>query len=129
MFYILKKSDEFRLSTENHLKLFDVVVAILLYGCEVWRFENIINLEIVHIQFLRYLANVRKSTPVYMLYGKYGRKPLSLTVPLRIVCFGARLLTGKCSKCSVQMYQLLFYDYFQYKTTYKLAVNVRGCTL
>ena len=126
MFYILQKSNEYCLSIEYRLKLFDaIVVPILLYGCEIWGFENINILENVHIQFLRYLAHVRKSTPVYMLYGEFGRKPLLLTISLRIICFWARLLTGKTSKLSVQIYQLLFYDYTYCGTQHKWIIHVR----
>ena len=50
MYFILSKSKEYNQSVECSLKL---VVPILLYGCEIWRYENIDIIENIHINFMR----------------------------------------------------------------------------
>ena len=50
------------------LKLFDsMVVPILLYGCEVWGYENIKIIEQVHLGFCKRILKVRQTTPNYMI--------------------------------------------------------------
>jgi hypothetical protein len=60
-----------------------------------------------------------------MLYGEYGRKPLWLTICLRIICFWARLIMGKSTKLSLCIYRLMYHDFIQYGTNYKWIMNVR----
>ena len=60
------------------LKLFDSIVEpILLYGSEVWGFENTIDIEWIHLQFCINILHLRESTPNYMVYGELGRFPPS----------------------------------------------------
>ena len=60
------------------LKLFDSIVEpILLYGLEVWGFENTIDIEWIHLQFCINILHLRESTPNYMVYGELGRFPPS----------------------------------------------------
>jgi hypothetical protein len=50
--------------------LFDSLVKpILLYGSEVWGYENLKILERVHLQFCKRILNLRLSTPNVMVYG------------------------------------------------------------
>lgn len=70
------------------LKLFDSMVEpILLYGSEIWGFENLKNIEQVHLSFCKRILKVRSTTPNYMVYGELGRFPLEIKVKLRTVSF------------------------------------------
>lgn len=40
-----------------------IVVPVLLYGCEIWGYENIEVIESVHLKFLKYVFNLKSSTP------------------------------------------------------------------
>ena len=46
-----------------------MVVPILLYGCEIWGYENIDIIENIHINFMRRILPAKRSTPTFMLYG------------------------------------------------------------
>ena len=52
------------LPLDLQLEIFDhTVVPILLYGCEVWGFENTDIIERLHNEFLRKTTLLGKSTP------------------------------------------------------------------
>ncbi len=51
MFCLLKKTRNLSLPLDCTLNAFDVmVVPILLYGCEIWGYENVIIIEKVHLK-------------------------------------------------------------------------------
>ena len=54
MNFILPQIKHNNLSIECTLKLSDsMVLPILLYGCEIWKFENIEIIHTIHIYFVR----------------------------------------------------------------------------
>ena len=98
------------LPIDCQLKLFDqTVVPILLYGCEIFGFENIYAIEKIHLQFLKSIFKLKKSTPNVMVYGEFGRYPLEILVKTRMVKFWFKLLSGKNTKIACTMYKLLYY--------------------
>ena len=72
-----------------------MVIPILLYGCEIWGYENIDIIDSIHISFLRHILPVKKGTQLFMLYGELGRKPLGLIFQQRIIGFWARIISNK----------------------------------
>jgi hypothetical protein len=67
------------------LKLFDnTILPILTYSAEVWGYESIDLLEKIHNEFLRKIFNLRKSSPLYMIYAEFGRYPIDLTIKCRL---------------------------------------------
>ena len=68
--------------------------SILLYGSELWGFENTIDIERIHLQFGKNILHLRKSTPYYMVYGELGRLPLSINIKMRMVGFWNRLVSN-----------------------------------
>ena len=58
---------------------------ILLYGSDMWGFENIIDIERIHLQFCKRILHLSKSTPNYMVYGELGCFPLSINIKMRVV--------------------------------------------
>ena len=84
------------LEIDTKLHLFDVMIKpILLYGCEVWGYENIEQIEIFHRNFLRRVLRIRKSAPKAMVYGKLGQQELKFTVWQRIASFWKKLSHDK----------------------------------
>ena len=70
-----------QLPIDVQLQLFDsVVLPELLYGCEIWGFENLAIIEKVHIQFLKYTLHLKNSTPLCMIYGELGRLPIECEI-------------------------------------------------
>jgi hypothetical protein len=126
MFFILKRGKHLNLSLQCQLRLFDsMVVPILLYGCEIWSFENIQSIEKIHIKFLRQLLPLRKSTPLYIIYGELGRFPLDVLVKTRTISFWSKLLYGKSAKMSTLIYKLLYNNYAVHKLDVKWLLNVK----
>ena len=70
MYALLSKTRILGLPLDIVLELFNVcVVPILLYGAEIWAYENVEDIEIFHRQFLRIILKAHKFTPNPMLYG------------------------------------------------------------
>jgi hypothetical protein len=58
---------------------------ILLYGSEIWGYENIKIIEQVHLGFCKRILKVRSSTPNVMVHGELGRYPLKIRVKIRMI--------------------------------------------
>ena len=86
MHLLLKRVCTFNLPLDLQLKVFDhTVVPILLYGSEVWGFENTDIIEKLHNEFLRKITHLRKSKPIYMLQAELGRYTLTINIKLRML--------------------------------------------
>ena len=69
MHLLLGRVRKLNLPLDLQLIVFDhTIVPILLYGCEVWGFENMDITERLHSEFLKKIAFLRKNTPLYMLH-------------------------------------------------------------
>lgn len=94
------------LPIDLQLKLFDnTILPILTYGCEVFGFEDCKMLEVIQNNFLRSLTHFRKSTPLYMIFGEFGRYPIEINIKSRMIGFWVRILTNKQSKLSYILYR------------------------
>ena len=76
------------------------ILPILLYGCEIWGFNNIKLIENVQNQFLRTITKLRKSTPIYMLYGELGITPVEVHIKSCMVGFWISLVNRENTKFS-----------------------------
>ena len=57
MYFVLAKAKDHHLSIECKLKMFDsMVLPIMLYGCEVWGYENNDIYNSIQINFIRHLT-------------------------------------------------------------------------
>ena len=71
MYGVIRKIRQFNQPLECQLDLFDkLVVPLLLYDCEIWGFESLDIIERIHLKFLKYIFNLKRSTPTYMVYGE-----------------------------------------------------------
>ena len=103
-----KRTVNLHLPVDCQLKLFDqTIVPILLYGSETFGFENLQPLEKIHLDFLKSILKMNGSTLLIMIYGEFGRFPLEIQVKTRMIKFWAKILTGKNTKISYRMYELL----------------------
>jgi sialic acid synthase SpsE len=88
MFALIGKCKKLCLPVDIQLQLFDALVKpILLYGSEVWGYENIILLERLQLKFLKILLNVNRSTTNNMVYGELGCLPIGIYVKCRMINF------------------------------------------
>ena len=107
MHLLRQRIHNLELPIDCQLKLFDqTIVPILLYGCEVSGFEICNVLEKVHLNFLRSIFRMKKSTPLVMIYGEFGRFPLSIWIKSRMVSYWAKLMNAKETKLTSIMYKI-----------------------
>ena len=81
MHLLYKRIRNLNLPIDLQIKLFDhTIVPTLLYGCEVWGYQNVQTVENLHNDFLRNIPNLRKSTPIYILHAELDRKSLQIYI-------------------------------------------------
>ncbi len=108
MFALLKNIRQLSLPMDLQLELFDrIVVPLLLYACETWGYEKLDLLEKLHLRFLKYILNLKTSTPTCMVYGESGRMPIRLVVQQRMVNYFLRTVNSKPEKLSRIAYHLM----------------------
>lgn len=96
------------LPIDIQLNLFDhTIVPILLYGSEIWGYENVDLIEKFCNAFLRQITGLKNSTPLYMLQAELGRYPIKITINMRMLNFWLSLINSKPHKLSNIMYNLL----------------------
>ena len=104
---LLNKVRKLRLPVDLAFELFDhLVLPVFLYGCEVWGFSNIDQLEVLHRKFIKIILGVCTSTPNCMIYGESGRRSVRSIVDSRMISFYARVVNGKHCKLSYVMLTL-----------------------
>ena len=109
LFAIYKKIRNQNIPIDLQLKLFDSLVeSIILYGSEVWGFENIQIMEKIHLKFCKRILNMRLTMPNYMVFSELGRYPLEIRVKLRMVSFSfwTKLIQSE-NKLSSILYRLI----------------------
>ena len=52
---------------------------------------------------------MKSSIQLIMVYGKFGRFPFEIPIKTRMIKFLEKILTGKNTEVSYNMYTLLFY--------------------
>ena len=108
LFGLKLKIEKFDLPFDIMLDLFDkMILPILLYGSEIWGYEGIQQIEVFYRKFLKEVLRLNKQTTNCMVYGEAGRKPLSIIVKIRMVCFWHKTMTGVESKLSYKITHLL----------------------
>jgi len=109
MFCLLKRARNINLPLDIIIKSFDVMVQpILIYGCEVWGYENLPIIEKLHLKILKLAARLKSSTPTYMVYGELGALPINIAISKRIVRFWHSLTdSNKQLKYSNKLYHVM----------------------
>ena len=104
MYSLIQKGRRLNLPTDIMLKLFDSCVEpILLYGCEVWGYENVDILEKVHTKFCKFIFGVSKYSHNMPVYGK-----LSIKIKQRMVRYWSRILKSSEYKLNKVMHTILY---------------------
>ena len=110
LFKLKSFATKVNLSTQVMLHLFDhAILPILLYGCEIWGYENIEQIEVFHRNFLRQLLMVDRSTPIPMVYGELGRFEIKFIIWRRMILQFKKLSLTK-NKYSNILYKYLMYS-------------------
>ena len=107
LFGLKSKKEMYDLPFDIVLDLFDkMILPILLYGCEIWGYEELECIEVFYRKFLKEILRLNKQTTNCMVYGEAGRKPLSIIVKTRMVCYWHKISTGAVNKLS---YKITFF--------------------
>ena len=112
MFSLLKKARNDRLPLDIQLELFEKCVKpVLLYGCEIWGFEQILPCNRLQLRFLKMVLGVKKSTSSCMVLGEVGCLPIDIEIKARMLCFWyshfLEAISGS-NKLSVIMFKLCY---------------------
>ena len=93
LFSVNSLFDSVSLNVSEKIKLFDtMVLPILCYGCEVWGFHAALDVERVHLKFLKQILGVRIQTCNNAVYGEIGRVLLSIIRKVRILKFWFKII-------------------------------------
>ena len=126
LFSLLRKIRTLGLPIHMQIDLFDKMVKpVLLYGCELWGFGNIKCIERVQLKFLKYILNLKKSTPCFMVYGEVGVFPLSVEINSRIVNYWAKLHFNRKNQIATDMYGAIRTLSEQGRMQSKWLINVK----
>ena len=93
MFSLIQKSRRLDLSISVQLHLFNtMIVPILLYGAEVWAFEDLKILDQFQLQYCKMILKLKKSTTSCMIYYELGITPISLQAKLRLLSYWGKFV-------------------------------------
>jgi hypothetical protein len=105
---LISKARRLHLPLDIQLHLYDTcILPILLYGCEIWGFSDLTQIEIFNSQFCKQILRLGGKTVNNMARGELGKHKIELYIKNRMLNYWARLATGKNSKISVAMYRSL----------------------
>lgn len=112
MFAIITRAKNEGLTISCQIHLFKtIVLPILLYGCEVWGFEDVGILEKVQIYFCRHILKLNKTTQKNILLYETGLIPINILVKCRVVKNWVKIMTGKTTKYVRKMVECLLVYY------------------
>ena len=117
-FSLVAKVREHNFAVDVFTELFErLIIPVLLYGSEVWGYENSRQLQVMCNNVMRRFLKLHKSTPVNMLTGELGMKEITEYIDNRMLNFWCNIATGEESKISTILYKWIkiLYD----KNTFK----------
>ena len=108
MYSLLAKTRKLHLPIDITCHLFNTCITpILLYGCEVWGYNDLKKVEAVQLMFSKQILRLNNSTASCIVLGELGLAKLETIVHQRMLNYWARLQAGKQSKLSKLAYDLL----------------------
>ena len=111
-YLLLRRCKENMLPIDCQIELFTKCIEpILLYGCEVWGYEDSSVIEKFRLHCLKIILHAKNCTPNYMLYGELGLRPLESEIKKRMISFWMKLINNGEGKLSQLMYDLLLFEY------------------
>ena len=93
LFKMLVETSDYHIAIGTKLHMFDsMILPILTYGCEVWGYEYLEQIEVYHRYFLKKLLSLRSSVPNAMIYGELVRHEIRFHIWSRMIMFWKRLV-------------------------------------
>ena len=107
-FSLITKIKQLNLTFETSIELFErLIIPVLLYGSEIWGYEDPKQLQIMNNNVMRKFLKLHKSTPMCMINGELGLKEVSEFIENRMMNFWFQIETGEESKISSILYKWL----------------------
>ena len=89
-------------------RLFDaLVLPVLLYGCEIWGYEEHDNIERVQLTFCKFFLGVNKRTSNMAVLGECGRLPLYASYHTRCIKYWVEIQEMPAHRYPKQVYTML----------------------
>ena len=108
LFSLLVKARKLQLPIDLQCHLFDAcIVPILLYGCEIWGFNNLSEIEKVQNYFCKYILKLNTRTATCIALRELGRTTLKCIVQQRMINFWYKLSTRKLDKIASTLFQII----------------------
>ena len=105
-FSLLTKVRKLNLSADVFVELFErLVIPVLLYGSEIWGYEDLKQVQIMYNNAMRNFLRLHKNTSMCMVKGELGLKDISEYVNNRMLNFWYNVATGDESKISSILYK------------------------
>ena len=105
-FGLMSKVRQLNLAVDTFVELFErLIIPILLYGSEIWGYENHRHLQVMCNNVMRKFLRLHKSTSTCMLIGELGMKEVSEYIENRMLNFWFNIATGEESKISTILYK------------------------
>lgn len=128
MFVLLQKSRILRLPIDIICQLYEVcVIPVLLYGSEIWGYEDLRDLEIFHRRFLRIVLKSFSFTPNCMLYGETNTVDILTRINIRMVNFWSKLASTDNPKLSVILCRFMANKYVCSSSSNPDSINFKWC--
>jgi hypothetical protein len=68
------------------MRLFDIMIdGIILYGVEIWGWKRQKEIERIQEKYIRWIMNIDRQTPAYLILKDTGRNRLEIKAGKRIV--------------------------------------------
>ena len=90
---------------------------ILVYGCEIYGFENCQLLEKFRLQCLKAILRVRTSTPSYMVLAETGLPSLESVIRKRMIGFWSRLVSHDTTNLASTTFSITLQMYLSHDRT------------
>ncbi len=78
-----------------------MVLPIMMYGAEVWGYNNPKLIEKIQLRFCKFILHVKRSTPNAMVLGELGEYPLALYIKIRMISFWLKLSNATIVNCHI----------------------------
>ena len=103
---LISRIRQLNLTFEVSIELIEkLIIPILLYGSEIWGYEDPKHLQITLNKVLRRLLRLHKTTPICMINGESGLKEISEYIDNRMINFWCNVATGEENKISSILYK------------------------
>ena len=107
-YLLIRRCRQELIPPECQIELFSKCIEpILLYGSELWGYENSAILEKFRLKYFKIILKAKLSTPAYMIYGELGKVPLKCDIEKRMVSYWGNLITSIERKYSHTLYKIL----------------------